>query len=70
MKALRIRVGDRAATREKPSYSGGGEGDACVEVARRPAHLSVRDSEVPSQGVLTFRRAAFGAFVDALRSES
>ncbi|MCZ9347497.1 DUF397 domain-containing protein, partial [Streptomyces sp. TRM76130] len=39
---------------QKSSYSGGGQGDACVEIARRPAHISVRDSKVPSQGVLVF----------------
>ncbi|MBT2412381.1 DUF397 domain-containing protein [Streptomyces sp. ISL-12] len=52
---------------QKSSYSGGGQGDACVEVARRPARISVRDSKVPDRGVLTFPGPAFAAFIDALK---
>ncbi|MER6225622.1 DUF397 domain-containing protein [Streptomyces sp900105755] len=52
----------------KSSYSGGGDGNACVEVAPRPTHISVRDSKAPTRATLTFRPHAFAAFVGALRS--
>ncbi|WP_143664330.1 DUF397 domain-containing protein, partial [Streptomyces murinus] len=29
----------------KSSYSGPGDGDACVEIADTPTHVSVRDSK-------------------------
>ncbi|MEV7391953.1 MULTISPECIES: DUF397 domain-containing protein [unclassified Streptomyces] len=53
-------------TWRKSSFSGGGQGDACVEVTRRPTHISVRDSKVPTRAVLTLRPRAFAAFVNAL----
>ncbi|WP_345578393.1 DUF397 domain-containing protein [Streptomyces prasinosporus] len=52
---------------KKSSYSGGGEGNACVEVAHRHPRIAVRDSKNPSRGTLSFPAAAFAAFVDALK---
>ncbi|MER5438538.1 DUF397 domain-containing protein [Streptomyces sp. NPDC002790] len=52
---------------QKSSYSGGGEGNNCVEVAHLPARTAIRDSKVPTQGTLTFLTGAFTTFVDALK---
>ncbi|WP_030749759.1 DUF397 domain-containing protein [Streptomyces sp. NRRL S-31] len=51
----------------KSSFSGGGQGDACVEVADQDTHISVRDSKAPARATLTFPAASFGAFVGALK---
>jgi hypothetical protein len=37
----------------KSSYSGGGEGNDCVEVAARPPCISIRDSKAPARAMLT-----------------
>ncbi|MEU5464468.1 DUF397 domain-containing protein [Streptomyces althioticus] len=52
---------------KKSSYSGGGEGNACVEVASLPAWTAIRDSKSPARGTLTVPAPAFAAFVDALK---
>ncbi|MCF2130050.1 DUF397 domain-containing protein [Strepomyces sp. STD 3.1] len=52
---------------KKSSHSGGGEGNACVEVAPRPPRIAVRDSKAPDLAVLTFPAASFAAFLDTLR---
>jgi hypothetical protein len=57
-------------TWQKSSHSGGGQGDACVEVAHRPTHISVRDSKAPARAVLSFPAGAFTTFVDALKDYS
>jgi hypothetical protein len=54
-------------TWRKSSYSGGGEGNACVEVAHRPARTAVRDSKAPAGATLSFPAPVFAAFVDALK---
>ncbi|MBK3578615.1 DUF397 domain-containing protein [Streptomyces sp. MBT65] len=54
---------------QKSSYSGGGQGDACVEVARRHLHIAVRDSKVPTRATLTLPAEAFTAFIDGLVKE-
>ncbi|MER7181828.1 DUF397 domain-containing protein [Streptomyces hyaluromycini] len=51
----------------RPSYSGSGDGNNCVEVAHHPAHISVRDSKAPAGAVLTFPAAAFAGFLAALK---
>ncbi|MER6619577.1 DUF397 domain-containing protein [Streptomyces sp. NPDC000931] len=51
----------------KSSYSGGGDGNACVEIAEGPTHISVRDSKAPTDGTLAFPVEAFGAFVRAVK---
>ncbi|MFH8440880.1 DUF397 domain-containing protein [Streptomyces sp. NPDC018026] len=53
---------------KKSSYSGGGEGNACVEVALDHPHIAVRDSKAPARAVLTFPAPAFTAFLTALRN--
>ncbi|MGW5970337.1 DUF397 domain-containing protein [Streptomyces sp. NPDC055186] len=47
---------------KKSSHSGGGEGNACVEIALRHPRIAVRDSKVPERAVLTFPVATFTAF--------
>ncbi|PWJ07488.1 DUF397 domain-containing protein [Streptomyces sp. NWU49] len=52
---------------KKSSYSGGGEGNACVEVALRHPRIAIRDSKNSSHGTLSVPAPAFAAFVGALR---
>ncbi|MEU2331483.1 DUF397 domain-containing protein [Streptomyces althioticus] len=51
----------------RSSCSGGGEGNACGEVAAGPACTAVRDSKAPTHGTLTVPAPAFAAFVNALK---
>ncbi|MQY32329.1 hypothetical protein SRB17_02770 [Streptomyces sp. RB17] len=51
----------------KSSYSGGGEGNACVEVADLHTHIAIRDSKAPAGAALTFPATAFAPFLDALK---
>ncbi|MET9252267.1 DUF397 domain-containing protein [Streptomyces sp. NPDC003717] len=55
-------------TWQKSSYSGGGEGNACVEIAHRHPHVAVRDSKAPQQANLTLGAHAFIALVEALKA--
>ncbi|MFC7865956.1 MULTISPECIES: DUF397 domain-containing protein [Streptomyces] len=52
----------------KSSYSGPGDGDACVEIADTPTHVSVRDSKTPTRATLTFPLPVFTLFLGALKS--
>jgi hypothetical protein len=51
----------------KSSYSGPDDGNACVEIANSPTHVSIRDSKTPTTHILTFPVTAFSAFVRALK---
>ncbi|MCF4140008.1 DUF397 domain-containing protein [Streptomyces sp. Tue 6430] len=55
-------------TWRKSSYSGGGQGDACVEVADLDARIAVRDSKAPARATLTFPAPAFATFIATLKS--
>ncbi|MFJ1650445.1 DUF397 domain-containing protein [Streptomyces sp. NPDC088337] len=55
-------------TWQKSSYSGGGDGNACVEIAHRRTHIAVRDSKAPARASLSFPAAAFASFLNALKS--
>ncbi|MFE5403458.1 DUF397 domain-containing protein [Streptomyces sp. NPDC004596] len=55
-------------TWRKSSFSGGGQGDACVEIAEGPTHISVRDSKAPARATLTFAAPSFTPFIDALKA--
>ncbi|MFE4420203.1 DUF397 domain-containing protein [Streptomyces sp. NPDC001698] len=55
-------------TWRKSSYSGGGDGNACVEIAHRRAHIAVRDSKAPARATLSFPAAAFVTFLDSLKA--
>ncbi|PZT69411.1 DUF397 domain-containing protein [Streptomyces sp. SW4] len=53
---------------QKSSYSGGGEGNACVEISHRHPRIAVRDSKAPARAVLTFPAPAFAAFLTSLKA--
>ncbi|MCZ4509350.1 DUF397 domain-containing protein [Streptomyces sp. ActVer] len=58
-----------AALWRKSSYSGGQQGDACVEVAESiPALVPVRDSKTPLAPVLAFTPDVWGAFITAVKN--
>ncbi|MHC5905254.1 DUF397 domain-containing protein [Streptomyces sp. S6] len=55
----------------KSTYSGGQEGDACVEVADNIADLiPVRDSKTPHAASLAFAPPAWQAFIESAKSTS
>ncbi|MEU9332222.1 DUF397 domain-containing protein [Streptomyces sp. NPDC048290] len=51
----------------KSSYSGGNDGDNCVEVATGPTHTAIRDTKARARATLTVPSTAFAAFLDALK---
>jgi hypothetical protein len=51
----------------KSSYSGGGDGNNCLEVAHSSTHVAIRDSKIPHRAMLTFPAAAFAPFIEALK---
>ncbi|MFI1162252.1 DUF397 domain-containing protein [Streptomyces sp. NPDC020801] len=53
----------------KSSYSGGGEGNDCVEIANVHPRIAIRDSKIPARAILTFPAGAFTTFIEALKSE-
>nr|WSZ15179.1 DUF397 domain-containing protein [Streptomyces canus] len=53
----------------KSSYSGGGDGNECVEIANSPTHVSIRDSKAPARA-LTLPAPTFTAFIGALKTTS
>ncbi|WP_030348065.1 DUF397 domain-containing protein [Streptomyces sp. NRRL S-1022] len=53
---------------QKSSYSGGGDGNTCVEVAHLGTHISIRDSKAPARATLTFPAPAFVSFIEALKA--
>lgn len=52
----------------KSSYSGGGDGNECVEIANTPTHIAVRDSKAPTAATLTFPTNTFTPFIEALKT--
>ncbi|GCB46198.1 DUF397 domain-containing protein [Streptomyces sp. NL15-2K] len=57
-----------ADTWQKSSYSGGGEGNACVEVALRRTCISIRDSKAPTRAIVTIPTEVFAPFIEALKT--
>ncbi|MEU7424129.1 DUF397 domain-containing protein [Streptomyces sp. NPDC040750] len=55
------------STWKRSSFSGGGEGNDCVEVAHLDTHIAVRDSKAPTRATLTFPTVSFSRFVEALK---
>ncbi|GGL27887.1 DUF397 domain-containing protein [Streptomyces violaceoruber] len=53
-------------TWRKSSYSGGGDGNNCVEIATSTTRVAVRDSKAPARATLTFPRAAFTRFLSVM----
>lgn len=52
----------------KSSYSGGGDGNACVEISTHPTRIAIRDSKTPARATLTFPPRPFTVFLEALKS--
>lgn len=57
-------------TWQKSSFSGGGQGDACVEMANLHTRVAIRDSKAPTQGTLSFPAGAFTAFISNLKADA
>lgn len=55
---------------QKSSFSGSGDGNACVEIANLHTRVAIRDSKDPTQGTVSFPPGAFSAFIKALKTES
>ncbi|WP_399887342.1 DUF397 domain-containing protein [Streptomyces sp. BBFR51] len=51
----------------KSSFSGGGDGNTCVEIAPLRTRVAIRDSKAPSQGTLTVPVGSFTALVHSLK---
>ncbi|MFM9704027.1 DUF397 domain-containing protein [Streptomyces galilaeus] len=51
----------------KSSYSGSGDGNACVEVAIHRPRIAIRDSKTPTRATLTFPAPAFATFIETLK---
>ncbi|MCC9155745.1 DUF397 domain-containing protein [Streptomyces parvulus] len=52
----------------KSSFSGGGDGNTCVEVAPLRSRVAIRDSKNPNHGTLTVPIGAFAALVRSLKT--
>ncbi|OIJ86840.1 DUF397 domain-containing protein [Streptomyces colonosanans] len=57
-------------TWRKSSYSGGGDGNNCVEIATTSTQVAIRDSKDPAQGTLAFPPADFTLFIESLKVAS
>ncbi|MFE9167920.1 DUF397 domain-containing protein [Streptomyces kebangsaanensis] len=53
---------------KKSSFSGGGEGNDCVEIANVHPRIAVRDSKAPARATLSFPAGAFTSFIEALKA--
>lgn len=51
----------------KSTYSGGGDGDACVEIADLHTRIAIRDSKNPLHAPLSFPAPAFAALITHLK---
>ncbi|MFE0672628.1 DUF397 domain-containing protein [Streptomyces sp. NPDC058867] len=54
----------------KSSYSGGGQGDACVEIAHLHPRIAIRDSKDHTRAPLSFPTEAFSALVRSLKRDA
>ncbi|NEC86110.1 DUF397 domain-containing protein [Streptomyces sp. SID12501] len=54
----------------KSTFSGGAEGNACVEIANQRSRVAVRDSKDPAHGSLTFPSRAFSTFIKTLKADT
>lgn len=52
----------------KSSFSGGGDGNTCVEIAPLRSRVAIRDSKNPTHGTLTVPLASFTALVRSLKT--
>lgn len=54
----------------KSSFSGGGEGNDCVEIADLHTRVAIRDSKAPAHGTLSFPTSVFTAFIETLKKSA
>ncbi|MFH8445272.1 DUF397 domain-containing protein [Streptomyces sp. NPDC018026] len=54
----------------KSTYSSGGDGDTCVEIAESVTHIAIRDSKAPARATLSVPVPAFAAFVEGVKRHS
>ncbi|MGI5455447.1 DUF397 domain-containing protein [Streptomyces sp. CA-249302] len=54
----------------KSSYSGSGDGNACVEIANNHTLVAIRDSKDPDYGTLIFPSGAFATFVETVKVDT
>ncbi|MFC5954189.1 DUF397 domain-containing protein [Streptomyces pratens] len=52
----------------KSSFSGGGDGNTCVEIAPLHTRVAIRDSKDPLQGTVTVPVDSFTALVQSLKT--
>jgi hypothetical protein len=52
----------------KSTYSSGGDGNTCVEIAELPTRIAIRDSKAPARGMLCVPVSSFAAFVAGLKA--
>ncbi|WP_217245598.1 DUF397 domain-containing protein [Streptomyces sp. AC602_WCS936] len=53
---------------QKSSYSEGGDGNTCVEIAPLATRVAIRDSKDTSQGTVTVPLHAFTALVQSFKT--
>jgi hypothetical protein len=54
----------------RSSYSGGGDGNNCVEIANSPTIVAIRDSKDTARATITVPAGAFASFVAALKARA
>jgi hypothetical protein len=54
----------------KSSFSGGGEGNDCVEITDLHTRVAIRDSKAPTHGTLSFPTSVFTAFIGTLKGST
>ncbi|MDO0937025.1 DUF397 domain-containing protein [Streptomyces sp. DG2A-72] len=55
---------------KKSSFSGGGEGNDCVEIANLHTRVAIRDSKTPAQGTLFFPVGTFTVFISDIKADT
>ncbi|NEA48170.1 DUF397 domain-containing protein [Streptomyces sp. SID10815] len=51
----------------KSTYSSGGDGDTCVEIAALPARIAIRDSKAPARALLSVPASSFVVFIESIK---
>ncbi|MEU0211420.1 DUF397 domain-containing protein [Streptomyces canus] len=54
----------------RSSYSGGGDGNNCVEIANLPTIVAIRDSKDPARATIGVPVSAFAPFIEALKASA
>ncbi|RZB17818.1 DUF397 domain-containing protein [Streptomyces sp. F001] len=55
---------------QKSSFSGGADGNNCVEIAVLHPRIAIRDSKNPTYATLTFPTETFTAFLASLKADA